>query len=30
MRGKQRVDWMFRLVAAAHNLLRMRKLIPVL
>ena len=30
MRGKQRVEWMFRLVAAAHNLLRMRKLIPVL
>ena len=29
LRGKQRVEWMFRLVAAAHNLLRMRKLIPV-
>ncbi len=30
LRGKQRVEWMFRLVATAHNLLRMRKLIPVL
>ncbi len=29
LRGKQRVEWMFRLFAAAHNLLRMRKLIPV-
>ena len=27
LRGKRRVEWMFRLVAAAHNLLRMRKLI---
>jgi hypothetical protein len=26
-RGKQRVGWIFRLVAAAHNLLRMEKLI---
>ncbi len=28
LRGKQRVEWMFRLDATAHNLLRMRKLIP--
>jgi Transposase DDE domain len=29
LRGKQRVGWIFRLVAAAHNLLRMQKLIQV-
>ena len=28
LRGRARVDWLFRLVAAAHNLLRMQKLIP--
>jgi transposase len=28
LRGRARVDWLFRMVAAAHNLLRMRKLIP--
>jgi len=28
-RGRRRVDWIFRLAAAAHNLLRMVKLIPV-
>jgi hypothetical protein len=27
-RGRRRVDWLFRIVAAAHNLLRMGKLIP--
>lgn len=27
-RGRRRVDWMFRLAAAAHNLVRMVKLIP--
>jgi len=27
-RGRRRVDWLFRIVAAAHNLLRMQKLIP--
>jgi transposase len=27
-RGRRRVDWMFRLAAAAYNLVRMRKLIP--
>jgi hypothetical protein len=25
---RSRVDWLFQLVAAAHNLLRMQKLIP--
>jgi transposase len=28
LRGRQRVDWQFRLAAAAHNLIRMVKLIP--
>ena len=28
LRGRARVDWLFRIVVAAHNLLRMRKLIP--
>ena len=28
LRGLKRVDWMFRFAAAAHNLLRMSKLIP--
>ena len=27
-RGRARVEWLFRLIAAAHNLLRMQKLIP--
>ena len=26
--GRARVDWLFSLVATAHNLLRMQKLIP--
>jgi hypothetical protein len=29
MRGLRRVDWLFQLAAAAHNLLRMSKLIPL-
>lgn len=29
LRGLGRVDWLFRLVAAAHNLLRLSKLIPI-
>jgi transposase len=29
LRGVQRVDWLFQLAAAAHNLLRMSKLIPI-
>ena len=29
-RGRSRVDWMFRLAAAAHNLVRMVKLVPAL
>jgi len=29
LRGRARVDWLFQLVAAAHNLLRLQKLIPV-
>lgn len=29
LRGLPRVDWLFQLVAAAHNLLRLSKLIPV-
>ncbi len=29
LRGLRRVDWMFQLAAAAHNLLRMSKLIPI-
>jgi transposase len=28
LRGKARVDWLFRLLATTHNLLRMQKLIP--
>jgi hypothetical protein len=28
LRGLRRVDWLFQLAAAAHNLLRMSKLIP--
>ena len=27
-RGRRRVDWIFRLAAAAHNLMRMVKLLP--
>jgi transposase len=30
LRGRRRVDWLFRLTAAAHNLIRMVKLIPAL
>jgi transposase len=29
LRGLSRVDWLFQLAAAAHNLLRMSKLIPI-
>jgi Transposase DDE domain len=29
LRGLKRVDWLFQLAAAAHNLLRMSKLIPL-
>jgi transposase len=29
VRGLRRVDWLFQLAAAAHNLLRMRKLVPL-
>jgi hypothetical protein len=29
LRGLRRVDWMFQLAAAAHNLLRMGKMIPI-
>ncbi|MDR5730039.1 MAG: transposase [Terriglobia bacterium] len=29
LRGKARVDWLFRLMVTAHNLLRMQKMIPV-
>jgi transposase len=29
LRGLDRVDWFFRLAMAAHNLVRMRKLIPI-
>lgn len=29
VRGLRRVDWMFQLAAAAHNLLRMSRLVPV-
>ena len=29
LRGLERVDWLFQLAAAAHNLLRMSKLIPI-
>jgi hypothetical protein len=28
LRGRNRVDWLFRLTAATHNLIRMAKLIP--
>ncbi len=27
LRGKRRVDWMFRLAATAYNLVRMRRLL---
>lgn len=27
LRGRARVDWLFQLLAAAHNLLRMQKLL---
>lgn len=29
LRGLNRVDWFYRLAMAAHNLVRMRKLIPI-
>ena len=29
LRGLQRVNWMFRFAAAAHNLLRLSKLVPI-
>jgi transposase/IS5 family transposase len=29
LRGLERVDWLFRFAAAAHNLLRLSKLIPI-
>jgi hypothetical protein len=29
LRGLHRVDWLFQLAAAAHNLLRMSKLIQI-
>jgi|SRR5579859_1399612 len=29
LRGLKRVDWMFQLAAAAHNLLRMSRMIPI-
>jgi transposase len=29
LRGLRRVDWLFRICAAAHNLLRLSKLIPI-
>jgi len=29
VRGLRRVDWLFQLAAAAHNLLRMSRLIPL-
>ena len=29
VRGLKRVDWFYRLAMAAHNLVRMRKLIPI-
>jgi len=28
LHGRRRVDWFFRFLAAAHNLVRMVKLIP--
>ena len=28
LRGRDRVDWLFRLLVTAHNLVRMQKLIP--
>jgi len=30
LRGRRRIDWLFRLTAAAHNLVRMVKLVPAL
>jgi len=29
LRGRERIDWLFRLTAAVHNLVRMVKLVPV-
>ena len=29
LRGLKKVDWLFRFSAAAHNLLRLSKLIPI-
>jgi hypothetical protein len=29
LRGLKEVDWLFRFAAAAHNLLRLSKLIPI-
>jgi transposase len=29
LRGTKRVDWLFRICAAAHNLLRLSKLVPI-
>ena len=29
LRGLKRIDWLFRFTAAAHNLLRLSKLIPI-
>ena len=29
VRGLKRVDWFYRLVVTAYNLMRLRKLIPV-
>jgi hypothetical protein len=29
LRGLDRVDWFYRLTIAAHNLVRMRRLIPI-
>jgi transposase len=29
LRGRARIDWTFQLLAAAHNLLRLQKLIPI-
>jgi hypothetical protein len=29
LRGLQQIDWLFRFAAAAHNLLRVSRLIPI-
>jgi hypothetical protein len=29
LRGLKRIDWLFRFAAAAHNLLRLSKLVPI-